>query len=79
MASHVIARIANDAQKARSMEPLAQRLAESIVTAESEGPEAQSRESIPLFVMTALNGASSAPKTRLNRKAILAARKNPIP
>jgi len=34
---------------ARSMEQLAQRLAESIVTAESEGPEAQSRESIPLL------------------------------
>ena len=64
---------------ARSMEQLAQRLAESIVPPEPVGQEAQSQESIPLFAMTAPSGASSVPKTRLNRKAIIAARKNAIP
>ncbi len=64
---------------ARSMEQLAQRLAESVVPPEPVGQEAESQESIPLFVMTAPSDASSVPKTRLNRKAIRAARKNPIP
>ena len=64
---------------ARSMEQLAQRLAESIVPPEPVGQEAPSQESSPLFAMTAPSGASSVPKTRLNRKAIRAARKNPIP
>jgi Helix-turn-helix of DDE superfamily endonuclease len=64
---------------ARSMEPLAQRLAESIVPSEPVGQERPSQESLPLFVMTAPSGASSVPKTRLNRKAIIAVRKKPIP
>jgi hypothetical protein len=64
---------------ARSMEQLAQRLAESIVPPEPVGQKAQSQESIPLFAMTAPSGASRVPKTRLNRKAIIAARKKPIP
>ena len=63
---------------ARSMEHLAQRLEESIVPTEPEGQEAQSQDSPPLFAMMAPNGASSVPKTRLNRKAIIAARKNAI-
>ena len=64
---------------ARSMEQLAQRLDQSIVPREPEGQEAQSQDSPPLFAMMAPNGASSVPKTRLNRKAIIAARKNAIP
>ena len=59
---------------ARSMEQLAQRLDQSLVPRE---PEGQDRP--PLFAMMAPNGASSVPKTRLNRKAIIAARKNAIP
>jgi hypothetical protein len=64
---------------ARSMEQLAQRLDQSIVPTEPEEYEAQSQDSPPLFAMMAPNGASSVPKTRLNRKAIIAARKNAIP
>jgi hypothetical protein len=63
---------------ARSMEQLAQRLDQSIVPAEPEGQEAQSQDSPPLFAMMAPNGASSVPKTRLNRKVIIVARKNAI-
>ena len=61
---------------ARSMEHLAQRLEQSIVPREPEGQEAQKQDSPPLFAMMAPNGASSVPKTRLNRQAIRAARKN---
>jgi Helix-turn-helix of DDE superfamily endonuclease len=64
---------------ARSMEHLAQRLEQRMVSAEPEGQEAQSQDSPPLFAMMAPNGASSVPKMRLNRKAIIAARKNAIP
>lgn len=64
---------------ARSLEHLALRLAESIVSPEPVGQETQSQESSPLFARTAPSGASSVPKTRLNRKAILAARKKPLP
>lgn len=64
---------------ARSMEHLALRVAESMGSPEPVGQETQRHESIPLFARTAPSGASSVPKTRLNRKAILAARKNPIP
>ena len=64
---------------ARSMEQLAQRLGQSLVSAEPEGDEAQSQDCPPLFVMMAPNDAFSDPKTRLNRKAIIAARKNAIP
>ncbi len=59
---------------ARSMEELARRLGESVVPTDPVGHEAP-----PLFAMTAPNGASSVPKTRLNRKAIIAARKRIIP
>src|SRR5205085_8112313 len=58
---------------ARSMEQLAQRLDQSIVPREPEG-----QDSPPLFAMMAPNGASSVLQRRLNRKAILAARKNAI-
>src|SRR5256885_8281896 len=58
---------------ARSMEDLAQRLEQSIVPTEPEGQDGP-----PLFAMMVPNGASSVPKTRLNRKAIIAARKNAI-
>lgn len=64
---------------ARSMEHLALRLAESMGSPEPVGQETQRHESIPLFARTAPSGASSVPKTRLNRKAMLAARKTPIP
>jgi len=63
---------------ARSMEQLAHRLEQSTVPTEPEGQEAQSQDSPPLFAMMAPNGASSVPQTRLNRKAIRAARKNAI-
>jgi DDE superfamily endonuclease len=75
---HTMLRRLGDAP-ARSMEHLAQRLEQSIVSAEPEGQEAQSQDSPPLFAMMAPNGASSVPKMRLNRKAIIAARKNAIP
>ncbi len=63
---------------ARSMEALAQRLDQNLVPTEPVGQEAQSQDSPPLFAMMAPNDASSDPKTRLNRKAIIAARKNAI-
>lgn len=63
---------------ARSIEQLAQRLGESLVPTEPVGQEAHSQDTPPLFAMMAPNGASSVPKTRLNRKATIAARKNAI-
>jgi len=64
---------------ARSMEHLAQRLERSIAPTEPVEQEAQSHEIAPLFAMTAPSGVSSVPRTQLNRKAIIAARKEPIP
>ena len=64
---------------ARSMEELAQRLGDRLVPTASVEQEAPSQAPPPLFAMMAPNGASSDPKTRLNRKAIRAARKNAIP
>jgi len=64
---------------ARSMEQLAQRLDQSIVPGESVEPEVISQEPPPLFAMMVPNDASSAPKTRINKKAIIAARKNATP
>ena len=61
---------------ARSMEHLAQRLGLSQVQTWAVEPKAGSLESPPLFAMMEPNDASSAPKTQINRKAILAARKN---
>ena len=60
---------------ARSMEQLAQRLADRLVPPEPVGPEVVGQAPPPLFAMMAPNGASNVPKTRLNRKAIIAARK----
>jgi hypothetical protein len=53
----------------RSLAALAQRLALGV---------ADLNEAAPLFVMTAPNDASHAPKTRMNRKAAIAARKSVI-
>jgi hypothetical protein len=60
---------------ARSMEDWAQRVGESLVPTDPVGQEAASQESPPLFAMMGPNGASSGPKPRLNRRAIIAARK----
>jgi len=64
---------------ARSMEELAQRLGLSQVPAELVEDDPVSQEPAPLFAMMALNDASSAPKMRINKKAIIAARKNVTP
>jgi len=61
---------------ARSMEHLAQRLGLQYLPGESVEPEVISQEPPPLFAMMVPNDASSAPKTRINKKAIIAARKN---
>jgi hypothetical protein len=61
---------------ARELPHLAQRLGLSQVPAEALDPEAGNRESPPLFAMMEPNDGSSAPKTRINKKAIRAARKN---
>jgi Helix-turn-helix of DDE superfamily endonuclease len=61
---------------ARSMEHLAQRLGLQHLPGEPVEPEAISQEAPPLFAMMVPNDASSAPKTRINKKAIIAARKN---
>lgn len=57
---------------ARSMEQLGQ----VFVQAGPVEAEVQSQEHVPLFAMMAPNDASSAPKMRINKKAIIAARKN---
>ena len=67
------------AAPARSMEELAQRLAESLVPTEPVGQEVQRQDNPPLFAKMVPNGASSVPQTRLNRKAIIAARKKVTP
>jgi Helix-turn-helix of DDE superfamily endonuclease len=61
---------------ARSMEQLAQRLGLQHTPAESVEPETISQEPPPLFAMMEPNDASSAPKMRINKPAIIAARKN---
>jgi hypothetical protein len=74
---------------ARSMEQLAQRLGCSTLpetcavmgdasAADTKQAE-QERADPPLFAMMGPNDVFSAPKIRMNRKAILAARKNAIP
>ena len=74
---------------ARSLAALAQRLglaeadAASVIVA-GEEPTRQATASAaapvaPLLPMTGPNGASSAPKTLLNRPAVIAARKSAIP
>ena len=61
------------------MESLAQRLGLDEVPIEPMEPEAVSPASPPLFAMMEPNDAFSAPKTQINKKAILAARKNVTP
>jgi len=61
---------------ARSLAALAQRL--DVALADVDVPPPTSSESPPLFVTTAPSDASCAPKTHLNRKAAIAARKNVI-
>jgi hypothetical protein len=74
---------------ARSLTALAQRLgvseadAASVVSALEEEPTSVAAAPVatpdtPLLPMTAPNGASSAPKTLLNRKSVIAARKRTI-
>jgi len=64
---------------ARSMEQLAERLGEPSVQTCSVEAEVQSQESVPLFAMMEPSDVSNAPKMRINKKAIIAARKNAIP
>ena len=61
---------------ARSMEQLAERLGEPSVQTCSVEAEVQSQESAPLFAMMEPSDVSNAPKMRINKKAIIAARKN---
>src|SRR5437588_12649509 len=61
---------------ARSLEHLAQRLGLSQMPTEALDPQAVSQASPPLFAMMEPNDVSSAPKIRINKKAIIAARKN---
>jgi hypothetical protein len=74
---------------ARSLTALAQRLrvseadAASVVSSLEEDPTSVAAAPVaipdaPLLPMTAPNGASSAPKTLLNRKSVIAARKRTI-
>ena len=64
---------------ARSMEQLAERLGEPSVQTCSVEAEVQSQESVPLFAMMEPSDVSNAPKMRINKKAIIAARKNVTP
>ena len=64
---------------ARSMEQLAQRLAESGMPSQQVEAEAPSQEGPPLFAMMEPNDVSSAPRMRINKQAIIAARKNVTP
>src|SRR5947209_8988825 len=60
---------------ARSMEQLAERLGQCSVQIWSVESEVQSQESSPLFAMMEPSDVSNAPKLRINKKAIIAARK----
>jgi hypothetical protein len=66
---------------ARSLTALAQRLgvseadAAAVVDAREAEPAPVATPEAPLLPMTGLNGASSAPKTLLNRKRVIAVRK----
>ena len=65
----------------RSLEALAQRLGQ-LDESSHEHPMVERTDELapaPLFVTTELNGASCAPTIRLNRKAVIAARKSAIP
>jgi hypothetical protein len=71
---------------ARSLEALAQQLGQHVVldpsSSTSDGCETSIEQakpeavSPPLFAMTGQKGVSSAPKTKMNRKATIAARKS---
>jgi hypothetical protein len=69
---------------ARSLTALAQRLGVSeadaitVVAPLEEEPAPVATVSAPLLPMTGRNGGSSAPKTLLNRKGVIAARKRTI-
>jgi len=69
---------------ARSLTALAQRLgvseadAASVIDSREEEPTPTVTPDSPLLPMTGLNGASSAPKTLLNRPSVRAARKRTI-
>ena len=69
---------------ARSLTALAQRLgvseadAAAVVDAREAEPAPVATPEAPLLPMTAPNGASSAPKTLLNRKRVIAVRKETI-
>jgi hypothetical protein len=70
---------------ARSLVALAQRLgvseadAATVVARREESVPLASASASPLLPMTAPNGASSAPKTLLNRRTVIAARKKTTP
>jgi hypothetical protein len=70
---------------ARSLTALAQRLGvseadvETVVTPLAEAPATLAAPASPLLPMTGRNGASSAPKTLLNRPRVRAARKRTTP
>jgi len=70
---------------ARSLAALAQRLgvteadAASVVSSLEEDPAPVATPDSPLLPMTGRNGASSAPKTLLNRPRVIAARKRTTP
>src|SRR5262245_13826093 len=70
---------------ARSLTALAQRLgvaeadAAAVVDAREVEPAPVATPEAPLLPMTGLNGASSAPKTLLNRKRVIAVRKETTP
>lgn len=64
---------------ARSMEHLAQRLGLSQVPPLPVEPDPLSQERSPLFAMMEPSDAFSAPKMQINKKAIIAARKNATP
>lgn len=70
---------------ARSLTALAQRLgvsevdAAAVVDAREAEPAPVATPEAPLLPMTGPNGASSAPKTLLNRKRVIAVRKETIP
>jgi hypothetical protein len=61
---------------ARSLSALAQRLDIALADLDASAPSLS--ETPPLFVTTVLSDASVAPKTHLNRKVAIAARKNVI-
>jgi hypothetical protein len=59
---------------ARSLVALTQRLALALTDLDAPAPDATERH--PLFVTMVPSDASHAPKTRMNRKAVIAARKD---